>query len=155
MRILKGDLLSLAAEGQFDVVVHGCNCFNTMGSGIAKQIREQYLDAYLADCETERGDYNKLGNYTTCWTGDFLIVNAYTQYGFNKAGETADVFDYTSFQLILQKLAHWHGHCTFGFPLIGMGLAGGDKDRILTIIKNFENQVNAKGGTVTIVEYQP
>ena len=155
MEIIKGDLLQLAEEERFEIIVHGCNCFNTMGSGIAKQVREQYPNAYLVDCEGTRGDYNKLGNYTTCWADKFLIVNAYTQYGFNKSGESADVFEYASFELILQKLAYFHGHCNFGFPLIGMGLAGGDKDRILTLLEKFEKSIEPSGGTVTIVEYQP
>ena len=35
MNIVKGDLIKSAKEGQFDVIIHGCNCFNTMGAGIA------------------------------------------------------------------------------------------------------------------------
>lgn len=27
----KGNLIDLAEAGEFDVVVQGCNCFNTMG----------------------------------------------------------------------------------------------------------------------------
>ena len=38
----KGNLLDLAEAGLFDVVVQGCNCFNTMGGGIAREIRERY-----------------------------------------------------------------------------------------------------------------
>ena len=60
----QGDLLQMAREGQFDAVVHGCNCFCTMGSGIARQVREQYPSAYEADCKTVGGDIRKLGNYT-------------------------------------------------------------------------------------------
>lgn len=33
MKYIIGDLLKLADDGQFDVIVHGCNCFNTMGAG--------------------------------------------------------------------------------------------------------------------------
>ena len=32
-----GNLLQLADDGVFDVIVHGCNCFNEMGAGISKQ----------------------------------------------------------------------------------------------------------------------
>ena len=35
----KGNLLDLAEAGEFDIVVQGCNCFNTMGGGIAREIR--------------------------------------------------------------------------------------------------------------------
>lgn len=152
----KGDLLALAEQGNFNIVVQGCNCFNTMGSGIARQIREQYPQAATADWKTEQGDINKLGNYTSCIAGsvnEFVIINAYTQFGFNKAGESADVFEYTSFELILQKLAAVYGECNFGFPYIGMGLAGGDKQRIIGLLEWFTDLVEAQGGTVTLVEF--
>jgi O-acetyl-ADP-ribose deacetylase (regulator of RNase III) len=152
----KGDLLAMAEQGQFDIVVQGCNCFCTMGSGIARQIREQYPQAYAVDEATEAGSILKLGNFTTCLAGnvaEFIIVNAYTQFGFNKAGESNDVFEYASFELILQKLAEVYGDRDFGFPYIGMGLAGGDKQRIIGLLEWFTDLVNAKGGTVTLVEF--
>jgi O-acetyl-ADP-ribose deacetylase (regulator of RNase III) len=150
----KGNLLDLAEAGEFDVVVQGCNCFNTMGGGIAREIRERY--PYLAeiDARTDKGDYLKLGTWTaaTVISGrePFLIVNAYTQYNMS-TGE--DVFEYTAFQLILQKLAHQFGEYKIGLPYIGMGLAGGDKKRILAMIEEFAKTVSAKGGSVTLVEF--
>ena len=33
-----GDLIKLAKEAKFDVIVHGCNCLSTMGAGIAPQM---------------------------------------------------------------------------------------------------------------------
>lgn len=150
---VKGDLLALAEQGKFDVIVHGCNCYCTMGSGIARQIREKYPQAYEADCATKSGDYNKLGNFSTAGTDKFVIVNAYTQYGFNKPGESEDVFEYTSFAMILQKLLVTVGDLRIGLPYIGMGLAGGDKDLIMVMLENFSLQVTARGGTVTLVEF--
>lgn len=40
MKVLHGDLISLALAGHFEAIVHGCNCFCTMGAGIAKAIRD-------------------------------------------------------------------------------------------------------------------
>ena len=31
MFVVHGDLFKLAEQGEFDIIVHGCNCFNTMG----------------------------------------------------------------------------------------------------------------------------
>lgn len=146
----KGNLLDLAEAGEFDIVVQGCNCFNTMGGGIAREIRERYPMAALVDNETEKGDYNKLGNYTTAFTGKFLIVNAYTQYNMSQG---TDVFEYTAFQLILEKLIHAYGDKRIGLPYIGMGLAGGAKEIILDMIHEFANNVTAAGGSVTLVEF--
>ena len=151
----KGDLLNLAKAGKFNIIVHGCNCFNTMGSGIARQIREEYPQAYSADCTTAPGDRNKLGTYSFSATENFLIINAYTQFGFNKKGEVADVFEYTAFKLILEKLTHFHGANHFGFPYIGMGLAGGDSTRIIEMLEDFAINITKKGGSVTLVEFQP
>jgi len=153
LKLVKGDLLVLAEQGNFDAIVQGCNCFCTMGSGIAKQIREQYPEAYRADQQTMSGDIYKLGNWTEAKTDKFTIFNAYTQYDFNRAGERNDVFEYTSFELILRKLAHLYGSKNFGFPMIGMGLAGGDKQRIFGLLEWFEELVSAQGGSVTVVEF--
>jgi O-acetyl-ADP-ribose deacetylase (regulator of RNase III) len=142
----KGDLLQLARQGHFDVVVHGCNCFCRMGAGIAKQIRQQYPIAWEEDQKTQPGDIMKLGQFTTVDTGEFLIVNAYTQFDITKQGE--NVFEYSSFEVILRKLAFIYPNKRFGLPYIGMGLANGDKVRIMNCIENFATKVN-----VTLVEF--
>lgn len=147
----KGNLLDMAVNGDFDVIVHGCNCFNTMGSGIARQIKDRFNAAWKADYDTEPEDYNKLGNYTSAVIpnkgGVFVIVNAYTQYQF---GGGKDYFEYESFAVILKKLAYSYSDSRFGFPYIGMGLAGGDAPRIISMLEDFANNVD---GTVTLVEY--
>jgi O-acetyl-ADP-ribose deacetylase (regulator of RNase III) len=151
----KGNLLDLAEAGEFDIVVQGCNCFNTMGGGIAREIRERYPYVAEVDSNTIRGDYNKLGNYTKAVVNgkeehSFIIINAYTQFEMSK-GE--DVFEYTAFELILQKLCRLYGNYSIGLPYIGMGLAGGDKEIILDMIAEFAHNVSNNGGTVTLVEF--
>lgn len=156
----KGNLLDLAEQGKFDVIVHGCNCQNTMGSGIAKEIRERYQGAYDADTlatEQWQNPVAKLGNFSTYATvgkgNPFIIVNAYTQLDYNKKDEEfIDRFEYESFYLILKKLEAL-GPVKFGFPYIGMGLAGGDKDRIIAMLEDFAEKVTIKGGSVTLVEF--
>lgn len=34
MKEVTGDLIKLAQDGQFDVIVHGCNCFCTNGKDL-------------------------------------------------------------------------------------------------------------------------
>jgi len=149
-----GNLLDMADQGQFDVIVHGCNCFCAMGAGIAAQIRARYPEAYAADCETVSGDKDKLGTYTHALTDSGLIViNAYTQYGTNGAGPTQDLFDYAGFETILSSLAHHVGDLRFGFPYIGMGLAGGDSEKIVGLLEKFANQVSKQGGSATLVRF--
>ena len=151
MKTVTGNLIDLAEAGEFNIIVHGANCWNTMGSGIAREIRERYPKAYEVDGTTIAGDYNKLGNYTIMLGKQFNIINAYTQFGFNRGGARDDVFEYASFAVILQKLAYEYPTCKFGFPLIGQGLAGGDPGKIMALLKDFSNKVESTGGSVTVV----
>ena len=156
LKHLKGNLIDLAEHGEFDIIVQGCNCFETMGSGIAKEIKKRYPAAYDADVKySSAGDYHKLGDYSVMLGKQFNIINAYTQYGFRTGGEDSDVFEYDSFKLILQKLAHTYPGGRFGFPYIGMGLAGGDTETILSMLEAFARTIDkaAAGGSVTLVEF--
>lgn len=146
----KGDLLAMAKDQHFDIIIHGCNCFNTMGAGIAKQIAEQFPDAKLADDETLRGDAGKLGTYTIGMGGRLVILNCYTQFN---TSNTQDVFDYHAFERVLTKIAFRFGKWRIGVPMIGMGLAGGDASRIMPMIETFADLVAVQGGSVTLVEY--
>jgi O-acetyl-ADP-ribose deacetylase (regulator of RNase III) len=153
LKHVKGNLLDLAEAGLFDIVVQGCNCFNTMGGGIAREIRERYPVAASVDMETVNGDYRKLGTWTECDAGEtnrFTIINAYTQYNMSQG---TDVFEYTAFQLILEKLAFVYPGKRIGLPYIGMGLAGGDRDTIIPMIRDFAERVALEGGSVTLVEF--
>jgi len=151
MKLIKGDLLAMGKANEFDIIVQGCNCFNKMGSGIALQIKNQFPDAELADNETIRGDAGKLGTYTIGMSGRLVIINAYTQFGTSTAGE--DVFEYNAFKRVLDKLALRFGKYRIGLPMIGMGLGGGDPERIIPMIEEFSDKMSAQGGTVTLVEF--
>ena len=148
-----GDLLKLARKGKFNVIVHGCNCQNTFGKGIALEIKRRYPAAYAADKQTKAGDRNKLGTYTVMLGKLFNIVNAYTQYHYNSGADKADLFEYEAFQQVLDALASQYPICKFGFPMIGCGLAGGDADRIIGMLEDFAEKVERTGGSVTLVKY--
>lgn len=45
MNQITGDLLDLAEQGHFDVILHGCNCQCTMGAGIALAIKRRFPEA--------------------------------------------------------------------------------------------------------------
>jgi O-acetyl-ADP-ribose deacetylase (regulator of RNase III) len=152
LKKVKGDLLAMGKNNEFDIIMHGCNCFNTMGSGIARQIAEQLPDAQLADNETLRGDPGKLGSYTIGMHGRLVILNCYTQYDTSRV---SDVFDYHAFERVLGKIALRFGKWRIGLPMIGMGLAGGKPDLIIPMIEAFALLVESQGGSVTLVEFQP
>lgn len=123
----------MALDGQFDVIVHGCNCFCTMGSGVARQIREKFPEAYQADKNTARGDYGKLGAITSARieANDLTVVNAYTQ--FRYGAEKMHV-DYKAVRECFKKIAKQFKGKKIAFPAIGCGLAGGDWNIVSKII---------------------
>ena len=152
MKRVKGNLIKMAKNGEFNAIIHGCNCFNRMGSGIASDIKREFNKAYSVDFATKKGDYNKLGNYTRANVDAVLVINAYTQYNIS-VGE--DVFEYASFEVILKKLVHFYADqkLNWGIPYIGMGLARGDQTRIIPMIEKFAQQIEDAGGTVSLVEF--
>ncbi|WMS85909.1 macro domain-containing protein [Pleionea litopenaei] len=148
MKIIDGNLLDLAEEGMFDVIIHGCNCFCNMGSGIAKQIKERYPEAFQADLATIKGDENKLGSFTFARVKrqtSFVIVNAYTQYAYGRKGCFAD---YDALARVFVKIKQSYQGRRIAYPLIGAGLAKGDWSIIEPIIDNA-----LKGEDHTLVRY--
>lgn len=141
MKEINGDLLTLAFNGEFDVIIHGCNCFNIMSGGIAKQVRERIPEACEADLNFgERGDKKKLGGYSSVLVkrGDnfFTVINAYTQHDIKrKSGEV--VVDYKAIRQAFKKINEDFpdDDIRFGYPAIGSGLAGGDWEKIRVIIE--------------------
>lgn len=152
LKHVKGNLLDLAEQGKFSVIIHGCNCFHAMGAGIAKEIATRYPEAKEADDKTVPYNCDKLGTFSSASINNkFLLVNAYTQYAPSKV--STDVFEYTAFQLILEKLARMLPSERYGLPYIGMGLAGGDSNIIIPMIESFAEKITKTGGSVTLVEF--
>ena len=147
MKTVTGDLIALAKDGAFDVIAHGCNCMCTMGAGIAVPVRQNWPEAYAADCATEKGDREKLGTCTEAIVEDgrLTVVNAYTQYDYRGRGVKVSYEAVASCMAWIKKR---HSGKRIGLPKIGAGLAGGDWARIQGIIAQ-----ELHGEDVTIVEF--
>ena len=166
---IDGDLITLAKEGKFDVIAHGCNCLSKMGAGIAPQMAKAFgCDQF--EMETWGADISKLGNidYQTfvlgknsvwnLWDADndldepeLTVVNAYTQfkYGRNHADGVSQPFDYEAFTICMRKINHRFKGKHIGMPKIGAGLAGGNWNHIEHIINTELRDCEA-----TIVNYK-
>ena len=168
-----GNLITLAKEGMFDLITHGCNCFCTMKSGIAPQMAENFqCDIFELEGDEYKGDYNKLGqidfrklkeydygNNQYEWleflwdldsdikpTGkELYAVNSYTQYRYGKGLQ----LDYEALTLCLRKINHVFRGKHIGLPQIGSGLAGGNWIKIKEII-----QKELKDCDVTVVIFK-
>ena len=145
MKTIEGDLIALAEDGDFDIIIHGCNCMCNMGAGIAKTIRILYPEAYKADCQTEKASKGKLGTYSSVGVSkdgnNFTIVNAYTQ--FNWRGKKNA--DYEAIRAVFKRIKSDFTGLRLGYPLIGAGLAGGDWSIISAII---EEELNGEDHTL-------
>lgn len=173
IRYIKGNLITLAKDGHFDVITHGANCFCTMGAGIAPQMAKAFnCDTFPMERSIHRGDINKLGtidyeiqnivvskpitiNGVTHKVPDFggqdlVVINSYTQYryGRNHADGDKTPVDYDAIRLCMRKINHIFKGKTIGLPMIGAGLAGGDWEIIEKII---EEELNAMD--VWVVDY--
>ena len=105
MREIDGNLITLAQQGHFDVITHGCNCFCTMGAGIAPQMAKAFgCNTFEMEHPKYQGDINKLGtiNFQSGAVVDkvfknwlysdansendikLTVINSYTQYNYGR-----------------------------------------------------------------------
>ena len=173
MKTIEGDLIELAKQGHFDVITHGCNCFNTMGAGIAVAMREIFgCNKFPMEAPEYKGDINKLGtidyrivnlvlskpiklgnlNLLAPDFGGFplAVVNSYTQYhyGRNHIDGKDKPFDYDAITLCMRKINHIFKGKSIGLPKIGCGLAGGEWSVVQQIIERELIDMN-----VTIINF--
>lgn len=151
MKSIRGDLIRLARDGEFDVIIHGCNCQCVMGKGIALAIKQQFPQAYAADRTTEPGARDKLGTVSTAEVDidgrRLVVVNGYTQFDYKGKGVRAD---YDAIRGVMQTVRSRFSGLRIGYPKIGAGLAGGDWTRIAVIMDK-----ELEGEDHTLVEFVP
>jgi len=137
-------------------IIHCCNCFTTMGGGIAKQIKDRYPIAYEVDLKTGRGNKNKLGKFSIAEVTNSptkLIYNLYGQYRYGRDTR------YVSYDALCTGFSFIHEdaklkNLTFlGIPKnIGCMLAGGSWGIVKSIIEEEFMLSNIK---VNIRFYEP
>lgn len=125
-----GNLVNQAE--QFDVIAHGCNCFCTMGKGIAKDIKKKFPEAFKIDSSTIKGDKKKLGTITLTKTTNPIVANCYTQYRYGNDGRL--YCDYVALRSCMKKIKEEFSGKKIGLPKIGCSLAGGDWKIVSKII---------------------
>lgn len=156
----KGDLLEYFHNGECDVIAHCCNCQGVMGSGIAAQIKEEYVGAYESYKEHEQHHGGlELG---TCSYADFgdsfedvkTIVNLHAQnlYGY----DGSRFVDYEALYETLRQTKEMmleYGRHTLGVPYkMACDRAGGDWRIVEAMIRViFENT----DIDILVVEYEP
>lgn len=153
MKTVKGDILALAEQGNFDVIVHGCNCENAMKGALSKQIKENYPAVITADEQTKKITATaKLGTVSganvSAGTGHrFTILNGYTQEYLRGPGV---LVDYEAIRSVFRLIKKNFAGKRIAYPMIGAGGARGDWATISAIINE-----ELAGEDHTLVEYEP
>jgi O-acetyl-ADP-ribose deacetylase (regulator of RNase III) len=102
---MRGDLFTELDSGDYDIVIHGCNCRNQMGAGIAKPMAQKFPIAKQADDKACAKGENKPGNISVGLTQrrgrNLFIVNAYTQQSYGSDPNTK----YASLKALKSALA--------------------------------------------------
>jgi O-acetyl-ADP-ribose deacetylase (regulator of RNase III) len=153
---IPGNLIEMANDGHFDFIAHGCNCFCTMGAGIAPHMAREYgcNDPYLYPMEGPNfiGDHKKLGkfevNTISVFSRDFddfedlgshndmIVANIYSQYHYGKPGPDGIPLEYKALERALFNIGlKYPKPMRIGLPRIGCGLAGGDWKVVSDMIK--------------------
>ena len=125
------NILNAFEHGDFDAIVQGCNCFHTMGAGLAGQIFTRFYEAYQADLKTEFGDWGKMGDYSKATYAFGDLINGYTQFRpgrFPKADLAKNI------EMLFTELNKDYAGKIIGIPYIGCGIAGGDWKEVSEII---------------------
>lgn len=166
MQVISGDLIAAARKGEVDVIAHGCNCFNTQGAGIARQMAMVFETNMFPMELIGRGDKEKLGKIdykkfyvspatvypentsgiaqiVTCdFRSKLWVVNMYTQYYFDASKIQ---LNYPALEECLIKLNNTFKGQRVGLPYkIGCGLAGGDWSIVEQMIKDKLTGVEVK-----------
>ena len=136
MKLIKADILADIDITKPTVVLHGCNCFHTMGAGIAAYLVKQYPEILSSDLTTERGSKDKLGTYSkTEITSNLFILNCYTQYS-TRSYVGQEVVDYDAVGECLQAVKKNFSGWEIRSSQIGCGLAGGDWEKVSVMFED-------------------
>lgn len=142
-------------ESDCTIIMHQANCFTTMGSGIAKELKMRYPEAYQADVDfpIPSGSEERLGNHSFAWSRDNtrLIVNLYGQhrYGRDRKHTQEDklllAMDHAFSKLSALSLRRPDLPIKVGMPyLIGCGLGGGDWSIVSEGIEQIASKYNVR-----------
>lgn len=129
MKSTRCDLVEMAKQGQFDVILHG-NCWCEMGAGVAKAVRQNFPEACQADLGTTPGDPGKLG---TCSMGSLPVdggevdvVNASIPFNYSRQRDDEVLVDDDAVRSCMRWIKERYSGRRNGLPKIGAGRRGCD-----------------------------
>ena len=139
IEIINGDLLKTDA----DIIAHQVNNKGVMGSGVAKQIRAKYPEAYLL--YRRFFGYGAMGNCQIVKTYDGKEVA--NLFGQDTYGRTGMHTNYAALRKAMLQLAQYakENNKTVAMPYgIGCGLGGGSQEVVYRIIEESFGEYGVK-----------
>lgn len=138
MDIVNGNLFEcIDYDSGINIIVHGCNAQNVMGSGFAKELKQRFPEAY----QIYKNSVLNLGKNIFHYHSEHVIIaNAITQQYYGYDGKK-----YVSYDAIHDAFTEINNLCIelqnirqddiiIHFPEIGSGLGGGSSSVIMEII---------------------
>lgn len=141
VRVIEGNLFDTTAE----LIAHQVNCQKTMGSGVARQVRDRYPDVYKEYLEHD-GYLGDVQIYKPKGVNTPFIVNLYAQdkYGYDGKQYT----DLSALKKCFYKLNEAvprGGIYTIAMPYkIGCGRGGADWNEVYKIIEEIFTNVDVE-----------
>jgi O-acetyl-ADP-ribose deacetylase (regulator of RNase III) len=149
LKIVEGDvfneLAAMSEKGKNVIFVHGCNAQGVMGSGIAALVKKLYPFAF----EAYRQEYTDFGLvvgdvvFGTDKNSTVIIANAITQKNYGRDGKLYVSYDAVVDTLTRVAMMSRETNVPVYFPMIGGGLGGGDRKRLIAIFEAVFHDVDA------------
>lgn len=152
IKLIKGDLLDFSEN--INIIFHGCNIENTMGAGLAKQIKYKIPEMYNADTMAYKTGNVRLGGFSFAK----FQRNKKIYYGYNLYQQSLRNYSKWNipldYEALKNALTNARNHISMiettenikpilGFPfLIGCDLAGGNVNLVTNIIRDVFKTTN-------------
>lgn len=131
---VKGDLF----KAPQDILAHGCNCLGGYGSGVAGLMAKIHPSSKEAYLKKHQSSGWKLGDVQYVKSNDKIIANCATQYAYGSPKSGTIFCDYSAIEKVMINLKNIADtkKMSIAIPKIGAGLAGGDWNKIESIINS-------------------
>jgi hypothetical protein len=170
MTIQKGNLLDAAVAGDIPTIMHGCNCFHAMGSGIAGELAKRFPQVPKIDQNYSlKGYVGKLGTYSLAkvtyevvsvkpkgtkieqaqWRDKPEVSAETLEHPFNCINlytqyNPGPDFIASIFPIAIAYVNENFAGQAIGIPLIGCGIGGGDWESVMGTLLTAGSDVDWK-----------
>lgn len=140
--VRKGNAVDALEAGDINVLAHGVNCAGGFGSGIAGELARRFplaKEGYMNNYTSGRWKLGHIQEVSIKNPVSCVILNCATQLNYGRDGRK-----YTDEAKVADVLSRAAEYCRtrdrkLGFPFIGAGLGGADKDAVFLEMINIFN----------------